>query len=411
MIRVSVVIPVYKVEKYIHACVDSVLSQTLQDIEVICIDDASPDRCPEILDEYAVQDARVRVLHLPENHQQGYGRNRGLEMAKGKYVYFLDSDDMITPEVMEELYNLAEREQLDGVFFDSRVIFENKEFEKKYSNYPARRHGKYENKVYSGQELFESFMQQGDWSCYVQREFWKREYLLDNKVFFPESTEHEDEYFTFRGVLLAKRVRYTPADYFIRRYRADSVMTRSAHAKDFHGYFINSLAMVDMIEELGYTNAAIDTNIMYMFDSMEFYFPFFSAKEDPKKWFRTKEEIRAYRSYCYSKRADNYFRRMLKFLTVPVPPKNHVWIYGAGVVGQRVYRIMVNCGYIVDGFLVTHKEGNPDVLCGREVFQIDEVKPAKDKTAVVAISGAAREEMRCVLENLGWNYSIYITGR
>ena len=102
MPRVSVVIPVYKVEKYLPACLDSVLSQSLQDIEVICIDDASPDRCPEMLDEYAGKDARVRVLHLPENHQQGYGRNRGTEMAKGKYVYFLDSDDMITPEAMEE---------------------------------------------------------------------------------------------------------------------------------------------------------------------------------------------------------------------------------------------------------------------------------------------------------------------
>ena len=122
MIKVSVVIPVYNVEKYLPACLDSVLSQSLREIEVICIDDASPDRSGEILDDYAARDARVRVLHLTENHMQGYGRNRGIEMAEGKYIYLLDSDDMITPDAMEKLCDLADRDVLDGIFFDSQVI-------------------------------------------------------------------------------------------------------------------------------------------------------------------------------------------------------------------------------------------------------------------------------------------------
>ena len=411
MPKVSVVIPVYEVEKYLPACLDSVLSQSLQDIEVICIDDASPDRCPEILDEYASRDTRVRVLHLSENHQQGYGRNRGMELAKGKYVYFLDSDDMITQEALEELCELAEQEQLDGIFFDSQVIFDNKELEKRNTYYSAKRHGKYESVVYSGPALYESFFQQGEWNCYVQRTFWKKKYLLDNKVFFPENTEHEDEYFTFRGILFAKRVRYIPAGYFIRRYRKGSVMTRPAHPKDFHGYFVNFHAMVDMTEELGYTSAPIDANILYIFDKMEYYFPLFSEKEDPRKWFHTKEEIRDYRCYCYSKRVDNYLQHLLNSLTVPIPPRNHVWIYGAGVVGQRVYRVMINSGYIVDGFLVTNKHGNPEVLFGREVLQIDGVKATEDKTAIVAVSGAAREEVKKILEDFGWNYSVFIAGR
>ena len=192
MIKVSVVIPVYKVEKFLPSCLDSVLSQTLRDIEVICIDDASPDRCPEMLDEYAAKDARIRVLHLPENHQQGYGRNRGLEMARGKYIYFLDSDDMIAPEALEELYAAAEKDQLDCIYFDSQVIFDNKELEIKNATYVAGRKGQYENRVYSGRELFELFREQNDWNCYVQRAFWRRNCLWENKVFFPEHTEHED---------------------------------------------------------------------------------------------------------------------------------------------------------------------------------------------------------------------------
>ena len=104
MIKVTVVIPVYNVEAYLPACLDSVLGQSLEEIEIICIDDASPDRCGAILDEYAEKDKRVKVIHLPENHKQGYGRNRGEEAARGKYIYFLDSDDMITGTALEEMY-------------------------------------------------------------------------------------------------------------------------------------------------------------------------------------------------------------------------------------------------------------------------------------------------------------------
>ena len=411
MIKVSIVIPVYKVEKYLPACLDSVLSQSLQDIEVICIDDASPDRCPEMLDEYAARDARVRVLHLPENHQQGYGRNRGTEMARGKYVYFLDSDDMITPEALEELYALAEKDRLDCIYFDSQVIFANKELETKNATYISGRTGQYDNRVYSGRELFELFREQNDWNCYVQRTFWRKDFLWENEVFSPEHIEHEDEFFSFKGVLLAQRVRYIPKNYFIRRYREDSVMTRPEHPRDFHGYFVSFCSMVDFVEKMKIKSKAADAEILHMYERMDRFFPLFSANEDPHKWFNTEEQLRIYYYYAYAKRMDHsYFKPFINKLSVPVPVGRHIWIYGAGIVGKRVYEVMVVNGYIVDGFLVTNKEGNPRVLFGREVFQVDEICPADDRVAIVAVTGKARSEMQETLKRLGWNYSVYITG-
>ena len=411
MIKVSIVIPVYKVEKYLPACLDSVLSQSLQDIEVICIDDASPDRCPEILDKYAERDARVRVLHLPKNHQQGYGRNRGLEMARGKYVYFLDSDDMITPEAIEELYVLAEKNRLDGIYFDSQVIFDSEELKKMNDTYPARRHGRYEDRIYSGSELLELFIEQGDWNCYVQRAFWRKNFLLDNKVFSPEHTEHEDEFFSFKAALLAKRVRYVPKDYFIRRYRENSVMTRSAHPKDFHGYFVTYCAMIDFVEEIGYYGKGAQTIIMHMNACINGFFSLFSKEKEPRKWFQTKEQFRAYQYYAYGKRLENlFYMNLIRKFSVPIPKESHVWIYGAGVVGKRVYQILIINGYIVDGFLVTCKEGNPKVLLGREVFQVDEIRPENNYVAAIAVKGAARQEMQETLKRYGWRYSVFITG-
>ena len=92
--KVSIVIPIYKAEKYLSTCIDSVLGQTYKDLEVILVDDASPDRCGDICEEYAKKDSRVRVIHK-ENEGVSKARNAGLAIATGDYVQFVDSDDYL----------------------------------------------------------------------------------------------------------------------------------------------------------------------------------------------------------------------------------------------------------------------------------------------------------------------------
>ena len=93
MPEISIIIPVYKVEKYICECVDSILAQEYKDFEIILVDDGSPDRCPEICDNYANTDNRIKVIHKP-NGGLSSARNAGLAQAKGRYVWFVDSDDL-----------------------------------------------------------------------------------------------------------------------------------------------------------------------------------------------------------------------------------------------------------------------------------------------------------------------------
>lgn len=97
--KVSMIVPVYKVEAYLHECIDSVLNQTYADYELILVDDGSPDRCGEICEEYARKDCRIRVIHK-ENGGLSSARNAGLDVARGKYIYFLDSDDTIAPQLL-----------------------------------------------------------------------------------------------------------------------------------------------------------------------------------------------------------------------------------------------------------------------------------------------------------------------
>ena len=113
---VSVVIPIYKVENVLRRCVDSVLNQTYHNLEVILVDDGSPDGCPQICDEYAMNDARVRVIHK-QNAGLGFARNTGIENATGKYICFFDSDDYIEPVTIEESCALAEKTDADLVCY------------------------------------------------------------------------------------------------------------------------------------------------------------------------------------------------------------------------------------------------------------------------------------------------------
>jgi glycosyltransferase involved in cell wall biosynthesis len=105
---ISVVVPIYGVEKYLKQCVDSILNQTFKNMEVILVDDGSRDRCPQMVDEYAAQDARVVAIHQPNG---GYGKavNAGIARARGKYIGIIESDDWIAPDMYEKLFAQAEK--------------------------------------------------------------------------------------------------------------------------------------------------------------------------------------------------------------------------------------------------------------------------------------------------------------
>ena len=114
-VKVSIVVPIYNVEKYLDRCMTSLLGQTLQDIEIIMVDDESPDCCPEICDSYASKDYRVKVIHK-KNGGAGYARNSGLDVAEGEFVAFIDSDDFVELDMMERLYKEVSENHLDAIY-------------------------------------------------------------------------------------------------------------------------------------------------------------------------------------------------------------------------------------------------------------------------------------------------------
>ena len=118
--KISVIVPVYKTEKYLHRCVDSILAQTYTDFELLLIDDGSPDNSGAICDEYAAKDNRIRVFHK-DNGGVSSARNIGIQQSKGEYTIHVDSDDWVEPHMLEELYRKAKSEDADMVICDCFV--------------------------------------------------------------------------------------------------------------------------------------------------------------------------------------------------------------------------------------------------------------------------------------------------
>jgi len=139
--QVSIIIPIYKAEKYLQRCLDSVLMQTYKDIEIILVDDGSPDSCPLICDNYKKKDSRVKVIHS-ENYGQSVARNMGMELASGKYICFVDADDVLVDDSIQRLITIAEKGRFDivgGNYF--RVDEEIKISSNSYSSGEIDRYG------------------------------------------------------------------------------------------------------------------------------------------------------------------------------------------------------------------------------------------------------------------------------
>jgi exopolysaccharide biosynthesis predicted pyruvyltransferase EpsI len=261
---VSIVIPVYNVEPYVRACIDSALRQTYREIEVIVVDDGSTDGCPGICDEYAAADVRVRVIHQ-ENAGLSNARNNGLRTARGKYVYFLDSDDCIAEDTIEGLWRRAEADSLDVVLFDGLVMDEAGRCSD--TDHFYIRKGKYV-KAYESKTLFAEMVHRGEYRSAVPLLFTRRECLVNGELSFREGILHEDELFTFLLLMHSAMAGHLPMPLYHRRVRCGSIMQTPVNERSLEG----SLCVLDdMVRYYAenqldtYTRTAVGKNIARIF--------------------------------------------------------------------------------------------------------------------------------------------------
>lgn len=233
---VSVIVPVYNVEKYLRECLDSVCGQTLKNIEIICVNDGSTDGSLAILEEYAAKDSRVRIISQ-ENRGLSGARNAGLSVARGKYIYFMDSDDVSPQGALVKMFAEMETNSLDVLFFGAESFFESEELEKAHPVYKTL----YKRRPFetqSGQSLVLAFKKAGcgfspSACCYCS----SRIFLNENSIRFLEGILYEDNVFFWKMILSAKRAKSISDALFRRRVRAGSIMTnKKTSFRNFEGY-------------------------------------------------------------------------------------------------------------------------------------------------------------------------------
>ena len=400
-VLVTVIIPVYNTAKWLPDCLDSVLRQTYGGLEVLCIDDCSTDpRCRRIIEEYAGRDARVVPVFLEKNRKQGHARNLGMDMARGKYLYFLDSDDMVREDAFAFLTELAEKEALEAVFFDSSVIYEDAGLEKLYNSYQPVRQGVYPQGTVSGISLFEDFVRQREWTAFVQRQFWSAAFLRESGVRFPENMAHEDEYFSLCAAITAKKVRYVRKAFFIRRFRKDSVMTKKVSATNVHGYLRNLIYLRRFAEKHGIRSEQFEKEMCRIYNRFCYCYDNTEDKDALDAWFREKDERDVFNFFLLSRKAGRYVRPLNAELAETARQKN-IYIYGAGFLGQAALRSLVNAGLSVAGFLVTDSRGNPEAISGHRVRALRDVSFSPDDYVIVAVRPGFRAEIEDALRARG----------
>lgn len=243
-LKVSVAIPVYNSEEYLRECLDSIVNQTLKEIEIICIDDGSTDGSLEILREYQEKDSRIRI-YTQENKGPSEARNRGIDLSRGKYLYFCDSDDFIEKNALKELYEISEKVDVDFVLFkEINYVEETKEmYTTVYYDMPyladnvGGRVFTYRDDI--GHMLFIP--------TNIHGKFYKRDFL--SGIRFPEDIKFEDNIFIVETIIKARRMYFYDEYFYYRRIRENSITT--TFHKSYKDFIIMNDLLFEKVEELG----------------------------------------------------------------------------------------------------------------------------------------------------------------
>ena len=240
-LKVSVIIPVYNTEMYLEECISSVLRQTLNDIEIICVNDGSTDTSMEILKQFAKKDERIKIVSQ-ENQGLSGARNSGLRVACGEYVFFLDADDLLPYFALEHAYRQAKYHNLDDLFFEAYAFYDPPELFWDNPNYLSLySYKEYYSEPDTGIGMLYRLLRKGQWGdlkTSACTRLFRRKFLEENNIRFPPGILHEDNIFTLRTLHNAERVWVYREPLYFRRVRPDSIMTVEKSWKNVYAYYL-----------------------------------------------------------------------------------------------------------------------------------------------------------------------------
>ena len=250
MVKVSVVIPVYNVEDFLEECLDSIVNQTLDDIEIICVNDGSTDNSLNILNDYAKKDDRFTIVSQ-ENGGHAVATNRGMELATGEYLFLMDSDDILKLNALEDTVRVAEAKNVDFVIFQAINYYMDTDEYKKRENYSMNRLNRFVgDRVFNWRDIedYAFKITVTPWS-----KLYKREFVVNCGAKFPEGLIFDDNVFFWQVFFNAERITFHKDYLFIRRWYSES----STKAGDLR--FLDSIKILDIMWDLFKEYGVFDT--------------------------------------------------------------------------------------------------------------------------------------------------------
>ena len=260
--RVTIALPVYNVEKYIRECLDSVINQTMKDIEIICVNDASEDRSMDIVREYAEKDSRFVIINKA-HEGLSVSRNISIDAARGEYIYFLDCDDYIASNTLELLYSTASSHDLDILYFDGLAVFEKESFktQQMYETVYIKKCPR--SGVLTGQQLLTHFTIK-NYKPHMCMQFFKLKFLRDTGIRCHPGIIHQDELFTSMSIAVADRVQYIKDILYYRRLRANSTITALDRKLSFYSIMTVITEFVRFMDTVSFGTAAKNIFVLKM---------------------------------------------------------------------------------------------------------------------------------------------------
>ncbi len=211
---ISIIVPIYKVEEYLRKCIDSLVNQTYKNLEIILVDDGSPDNCGSICDEAALRDSRIKVVHK-KNGGLSDARNAGMQVATGKYISFIDSDDFVTLDFYQTMIEVMKKNDCDIV--ECGVLKVNPDFEDNHNISKIM-----SEKTYFAKDALLELINDGAFHQHVWNKLYKRDVVGD--IFFEKGACNEDEFWTYRAFGKSKKIVKIDCKMYFYLQRPGSIM-------------------------------------------------------------------------------------------------------------------------------------------------------------------------------------------
>lgn len=413
-LKVSIIIPVFNAERYLSDCLNSIVSQSMKEIEILCIDDGSIDNSKYIIKENEEKDFRIKYYEYGTNRGQAYARNFGLNLAKGKYIFFMDADDMLSEKnTLELLYNTAETEKLQGIVFDAKPIFENEILKESFGMYELHMKKSYDG-IYTGEKIFREFMMYDDFHPAVWQQFWNATYIQENELTFcVDSSPHEDLLFSFQAILLCQRLKHIPQELYIYRCRENSSTSGVFSLKRFRAYLICYYEAIQFLLKYNFQMNLLFSITKYLngiknilkIKSVEFLKIGMDVldMDFPTNMHRVFLNSILTERYSYLNRTFNNLEyKMLKDATCII-------VYGAGTVGEEMIQMLSTYGFQKYIIAVTDKDECGKFLNRKDIVEIDTLSRYSSDSVVLVSAGAKyQSDMIANLVRLGFDKYICV---